>query len=614
MSDNYEFSKSTLPQGVSTETPYSNKQWGYINDINGGVYSNNGLSLVQFDLSSIYNSSVLIDPSQMFVTVPICLVSAYTSNNSTGALVTPTTATSAWATAGLKNGYYQMLHGADLIVNGKTVEQFQPNLNAYINFKLLSQMSQDDLATLGTSLGMGDCLDNTQSMKFNPTLTSAGANAQTASTTLAFPGTNSASFTLTAGLVGGNGLVNNAPFSFGTANNGDQAGQGVQFTGAYNKGYYSRLKKYSDIGNGSFQSIFGATSTTGANATTIMTETQANNEFKPYFKIQGNFMITYDIAVIRLCDVFDSMKSLCLMKKFDGILRMYFNTGTVSSVLQSGGYMVTSGTVSTFTNTCPIMQSSLATIPATAVGLASGLFISRATATNLLGGINLASSNASNPMTSCRVYYPQVTLKPEKLIPYISENRAKKIVYTSVLFNTFNGITSGSTFSALVQSGVTNIRGVLIIPFISSNTNGAVSSAVTGTTTFSQPQSPFDTAPATGANISLINLQCSIGGVNQLQNTLNYNYESFLEQVSLYEKINQGDLGLSCGLINENYWTNAYRTYYVDCTRANNADLMTPRNVNISFNNHSNVTIDVMVFTEYFQEMTVDVETGLVQK
>ena len=182
------------------------------------------------------------------------------------------------------------------------------------------------------------------------------------------------------------------------------------------------------------------------------------------------------------------------------------------------------------------------------------------------------------------------------------------------MYNTFNGITSGSTYSALVQSGVSNPRGVLLIPFISNNTNGATATAVTGTTTFSQIQSPFDTAPATSAPISLINLQVAVGGVNQLQNTLNYCFENFIEQVSLYEKINLGDLGLSCGLISENYWNNAYRCYYVDCSRANPADLMTPRNINVSFQNNSNVTIDVMVFTEYFQEMTVDVETGLINK
>ena len=76
-----------------------------------------------------------------------------------------------------------------------------------------------------------------------------------------------------------------------------------------------------------------------------MNETQVQN------KIQGQYMITYDIAVIRMCDIFDSMKSLCLMKKFDGIFRMHFNTGTVASVLQSGGYLVTSGTTSTFYST-----------------------------------------------------------------------------------------------------------------------------------------------------------------------------------------------------------------------------------------------------------------------
>jgi hypothetical protein len=55
-------------------------------------------------------------------------------------------------------------------------------------------MSADDLATLGTSLGMGSKLDNTQSMKFNPTTTAAGGNAQTATTALAYPGIAQASF------------------------------------------------------------------------------------------------------------------------------------------------------------------------------------------------------------------------------------------------------------------------------------------------------------------------------------------------------------------------------------------------------------------------------------
>ena len=606
MADNYEFSKSVFPQGIDSETPYSSLQFNYINDINGGVYSNNGLSLVQFDLSSIYNSASLVDPSKMFITVPVTMVSQYCSSLSAGTAVAPTLATGAWATQGLKCGYWNLLHGADLIVSNKTVEQFQPNINTYINFKMISSMSQDDLKTYGTSLGMGDQLDNPQSMKFNP------ASGVTTGSAAAWPGV-----VLTAGCVGGNGMTNNLPYGLTNPNAGDQTlFSTAQGTGTYNAGYYSRLKKYSDTSNGTYQNLFGATAGTGASMTSLMTETQIQNEFKPYFKISGNYMITYDVAVIRMCDIFDSMKSMCLMKKWDGIIRLYFNTGAVGSsvaILAGGSGMITSSSTSTFTNTCPLLQSCFTGAPVGSIGLVSGLFISKATNTTIFG-VNLGASNASHSMSACRMYYPQVQLKPEKLIPYISENRAKKICYTSVLFNAFNGITSGSTFSALVQSGVTAIRGVLIIPFISASVNGSFPSTAvvtTGVNAFSQVLSPFDTAPATSAPISLINLQVSVGGVNQLSNTLSYTYENFLEQVSLYEKINGADIGLSCGLVNQQFWDTS-RSYYVDCSRGNVSDNLSARNVNISFNNNSNATIDIMVFTEYFKEMIVDVETGLI--
>jgi hypothetical protein len=307
------------------------------------------------------------------------------------------------------------------------------------------------------------------------------------------------------------------------------------------------------------------------------------------------------------------------MKKFDVTLRLYFNTGSFSCAVPSNGNgLVFSAGTSTFTNTCPMMVTANATasLPATTTGIAGGLFIQKPASTSLLGGINLSLSGASNSMSACRLYYPQVTLKPEKLIPYISENRNKKVVYSTILTNNFNNITSGSSFSALAQSGVTGIRGVLILPMLSSVNNGSVGSSLfsSGVTPFSQLLSPADSAPATTGPFSLINLQVTIGGQNVLQNTLNYTYENFLEQVSLYEKLNQGDIGLSCGLINQSYWENAYRAYYVDCTRANISDLLTPRNINISFTNNSLQPIDVLVFTEYFTEMVVDVETGLIQK
>ena len=66
MTYNYEFNRSMHRQNENEYSPYNDKQANnYINDINSGVYQNNGLSLVQFDFSSIYNSSTMTDTNDL---------------------------------------------------------------------------------------------------------------------------------------------------------------------------------------------------------------------------------------------------------------------------------------------------------------------------------------------------------------------------------------------------------------------------------------------------------------------------------------------------------------------------------------------------------------------
>lgn len=604
MTDNYEFMRTSEPQGVDLETPYVSKNYSYVNDINQGVYSNNGLTQVQFDLSSIFNSTGFIGTSDMFITIPLVYVQAFTSNVSTGALVAPANTGSDWCRLGLKSGYWNMIQSADLQVNGKTVEQYQPNLNVYTSVKVLSQMSQDDLNSFGISLGMGTSLDTPNSIKFNNLASASVAGAYPAGT----------------GPVGGNGLSNCAPFATGglVSNSGDQGAIGLQNIGAYNKGYYSRLNRVVDTTSVTGMSnLYGTAFNTGG---TIMSSTQLANEFKPTFQLLAtNYLVWYDVGIVRLKDVFDSMKNFPLMKRFDGILRLYLNTGVVGcgTVVATPGSLVHSATSSTFTNGCPLIVSALTTAPpASTVGIVSGLFIARATQTTMFG-VNLATSGASNPMPSCRVYYPMIVLKPEKAISYVSENRAKRVCYTTILSNQFSAITAGSAFSGLVQSGVSKIRGVMIVPFLSASTNGllTVTNAITGISAFSPLLSPFDQAPNQNGPISLINLQVSVGGMNVLQNNnLSYTFENFLEQMSVYEKIGASDLGISCGLISQYAWEQGSpRVYYIDCARGNVSDALTPRNVNLTFTNNSSQTIDILVFTEYFQECEVNVESGFVK-
>ena len=89
---------------------------------------------------------------------------------------------------------------------------------------------------------------------------------------------------------------------------------------------------------------------------------------------------------------------------------------------------------------------------------------------------------------------------PQKSIDYAQRNRSKKDIYRSFVINSYNKITSGSSFNALVNSGIVHPAAVLNMSvYCCYSTTGANS----GFGDF-QWKSPFDTCPATRAPLSLI--------------------------------------------------------------------------------------------------------------
>ena len=126
MSDNYEFTKSSIPQAIDDYSPYIDKQSNnYINDINGGVYTNNSLSLVTFDLGQIYNSNTFTDTNDLTLIVPVTMVAAYSTGSAT---VAPSSGSA--ALLAIKNNFINLIHQGDLVVQGKTIESTQPFINA----------------------------------------------------------------------------------------------------------------------------------------------------------------------------------------------------------------------------------------------------------------------------------------------------------------------------------------------------------------------------------------------------------------------------------------------------------------------------------------------------
>jgi len=148
---------------------------------------------------------------------------------------------------------------------------------------------------------------------------------------------------------------------------------------------------------------------------------------------------------------------------------------------------------------------------------------------SIIAGINLAANFLAHPLPNCRLYYSQVTVDPQKSIDYVQRNRNKKGINISFVTNSHNNITSESSVSAFVNSGVVHSTAVLICPFI-----GAV------------------------ANSGF--------GQNVLQSTLHKTYENVLQQINLVEKLTSSDFGAATGLINQGYWE-ASKSYFVNVER-----------------------------------------------
>lgn len=628
-SDNYEYAKSSTPQSVDNYSSYTDKQWNYINDINNGVYSNNsGLTQVQFDLTSIYNSGGFTDTADMFLTVPIVMSAAYVT--SAGAVVSlPSVGLGAAASLGgcaaysllsLKSNYQNLIHQVEIQADGKVINETQPFTNVVQGFRLLSQMSTTDLYAFGPSLNFNQVLDNEKSMAFN--MTPSGVTS------------GNVAYTNRQGI----GLVNNIPYLSGVSSNESQSSaQNAVNGGAVNTAIANRLSKFANVASTpaqSSQSIYGTYPATGSatpTQLTIMSATQLATEYKPYFTVVGNIITWYDVGIIPLKYLCDCMDKLGLVRKLSAVMRIYFNTGSLSVPVFDptlNTQYFGAPTNSTFPNTCPFtinnVQGSSGTAPSTGVNVASvplttafvcaGCFIARAptTAIGVGGGsINIGNGVAAHPMPAVRAYYSLVKMEPSRALKYVEENRNKLVVYEQFITNQYNAIGANSSFSQLVQSGIKNPLGIMIIPFIAQTQS--TTSASTVAYGFSQYGSPLDTCPATFSPISLTNLQVTLGGQNVLNSTLFATYENFLEQIYGVDTLTSTDLGINAGLISSTWW-DLNRVYYVDLKRSRDADKASTRNLNISFTNNSNVVIDLIVATFYLDKLVVDVETGLIRK
>ena len=128
-------------------------------------------------------------------------------------------------------------------------------------------------------------------------------------------------------------------------------------------------------------------------------------------------MVWYNYAVIKLSTLLESLGNIGLVRKFDCILRLWINTGSMNVTIANPGLTTLQyGAINanTFSNTYPCILNYLndtpanGGIPLTTTNISFGLYIGKPPTTSLGGAsIILGASNASHPMPACRIYYSQ---------------------------------------------------------------------------------------------------------------------------------------------------------------------------------------------------------------
>ena len=392
-------------------------------------------------------------------------------------------------------------------------------------------------------------------------------------------------------------------------------------------------------------SLIGGSS--GTSTTSVASSSAYNQIFMSYVaKASTTRSIVFD-AVIRLKDIADFFQKCPLLK--GSTMRIYLNTNQVyftcglASPVLSGSVSVVAGAAgSSFGQTqtgClaltstptilggggtnPVMVASMdlgqgsadlvlpaGTTPAAPESIKVGLSIVK---TQFLSG--QFSSTITAPVTSVRLYAPAYSMSPIAESRYLNLSPTKKIIYNDLFQYSFTGVASGSTFSFLVTNGIPNIRGILVIPLLPKSSNGVASTYATTTpiagVTTSSLLSPFSTTGGTPDPISLTNFQIQISGKNLFINNLQYDYETFLEQLSCSNQLNGGlTTSLSSGLIGFEDFEGLYRYYYGNASRSIPSEDGVAKAVQVSGVNNSPVSIDFMVFIEFERQIVVDVRSG----
>ena len=357
--------------------------------------------------------------------------------------------------------------------------------------------------------------------------------------------------------------------------------------------------------------VTGAGVANSANYSSLLGTTYANQLYKSYVFTKQDATVAlngvYQQAIVATCHLkhlADFFQRIPLLKGL--FLKLTFGISN-SSVAFTVASNVISGT--TVTNALggvqPMMIASALTSNGSRTLPDDGYIASLCVGAKCLNTTQSAISGVVNSplQQSVSLNVPAYTYVPSMEIAYLSQP-VKRIYYEDLYQFTIQNVASGSQMNSLISNGISNMKKVICVPFLTASGNGG---------SLHQLQSPFDGA-GSGVTAPLAHLggfNVVVSGANTFLNSVRYNYEMFNNHIYGCNSLNGGLTdGLGSSLINSLDWETAYCYYVADVSRALDVEKDVPKSLSIVGQNLSGKEIDLFVFVEYGTEIVVDALTG----
>lgn len=611
MADNLVFEESV--QSVIDTQDFISKKWVYVNDNNNGNYS----SQVVIDSTPLSNAGGWINWNEGYIMMP--LVAQLTDDNGGKITANSISPLHTWA---FKNGFWHMINSMTIEFNNQNVVQQTPFTNVFRSFKAMTSFSKDDVKNHGSSIGFAP--DNAGSWNYSSLDGSVAGtipNGRGLSNNRNAPNPLAVSAIIGTEVAAGTGQIASyvvSPASgavglktavaTGTAN--PTSAPWCQY--AYNDGLLCRQEWV-----GYSPAVAGVSASQGA----INDQATCDAVYRSSAKVSAGCATWYIYAKLRLKDLHDYFDKMPLLK--GSTIRFYLNTNqtlatfqvvaptnaTATTGVTTGGNLLLSSPPSINGGlTCPFTIASndvgqgCSSLPAGTYQLSLSIYQNQFTQANAV------PADGKTKLSSVRLYAPVYKFTPLKEQQYLSLAPTKKIKYCDIFQYQFNDIDANSPFNFLVSNGISNIKSVLVVPFVAKSANACIGTSATGISTIT---SPFTTSGATPDPITLTNFNILVSGVNLFLNNEMYDFEAFCQELSQSNQLNGGlTSGLTSGLISQEDFSRGMRYYYGNCSRILPAEAGVSRSIQIVGTNASKVKCDLMVFVEFEREMTIDLTTG----